>query len=110
MAILDSNVVYIGTQINLALESDNFFDGYNLSEVLKNVTIYSGNINKNIKLYKESLSTFPEDNNKYIISVNTKNIGTGAIKIIIEVEIPEDNNKRKELYTYNTGIYIVNTI
>lgn len=111
MAIIDNNIAYLGTEVDLVLESIEKIHEYDLSEILDHIIVFSNKETKCIKKYKRELSPFQNDPNKYLVRVDTENIGIGLIKIKIVVKIPDSNNSnRTEIYPYNTGIYVVDTI
>lgn len=63
--------------------------------------------NKNIKVSKSEMIQVDDDN--FIALVDTKNLGAGALKMTIVVDVPDgdfNDNLRREVETVCTGITI----
>ena len=95
----------LGTQLKINVNVEPIGD-IHLSNCEFKCTFFI-NPKKTIELEKNSMIRIDDDN--YIALVDTSLLGTGTIRMTIEVDIPDTdfpNGKRKEINTVCTGITI----
>lgn len=106
-----SSIIYLGTELKLNLHIEPIIgpDGiFTMDDYDFTVWVYSSSIKKAVVISKQQC--IPEDENNYLILVDTAALGTGVVTCKVEAKIPDLNFKdelRTEVVQINTGLIIV---
>ena len=103
---MNEDVIFLGTEVklNIALEP---LDSYSMADYDFECEFYCYS-SKRVVLAKDAM--LPKDKNNYIAVLNTRDVGTGALKCKITAFIPDtdcDDGLRTEVLVIDTGIQIV---
>lgn len=99
-------IVYYGTELKLNVSIEPI-GGYSMDDYDFDVEFYCYS-NRKVMLNKSAL--IKDDSNNYLAIVDTKNLGTGALKCRVTAQIPDadcNDGIRTEVLVLDTGIQVM---